>query len=169
MQFEFRHVFPCEADVLWEILADSRYQDEANDRAGVDKQILEDRPTAPGQRLVRVRVLPRRTLPPAMARALGTDRLSYVQEQRWRMDTRTMKWVVIPDVLPERVRCKGDFTVGARARGECERVITGELSIGVPLLGGRMEQKAVEDLRASYELTAQVLGEWVRRRGTTAG
>lgn len=164
MEFEIRHLFGCEAATLWAILGDPAYQRQANDRAGIDTELLEDRPAGPGQRLVRVRVVPRQTLPPAMARAVGTDRLTYVQEQRWRADTQLIQWSLHFDRLADRVRCRGQLAILPRAQGQCERLIRGELVVNVPLVGGMMEQKAIEGVRRSYDNTARVLEDWIRQR-----
>lgn len=160
MHFEFRHRFPVSADALWALLRDDAYQDEANQEANVRKDVLEEREDL-GVRFKRIRVFPQRALPPAMARALGTDSLSYVQEQRWRDDKKLMNWVVIPDVMASRVHCKGDYRISDRGRGECERLITGEIRISVPVVGSRMEKKTVEDLRGSYDATAVLMRRWI--------
>lgn len=163
MRFDFRHRFDCSADTLWEILMDEDYQDEAAQVSGTTKELLEDR-TEFGRRTRRTRVTPQRELPPAMARALGTDTLSYVQEQRWQVGKTAMSWVVIPDIFANRVTCKGDYLIAPRGPTSCERVITGEMRIGVPVVGGRMEKRTVEDLQKSYDATAVLLQQWVAKR-----
>lgn len=163
MRLEFRHLFPCTAEELWSILDDSAYQAEATRAAGVRKEVIESRKEG-ATRVERVRVHVNRELPAPMARALDTDRLSYVQEQRWRDEDHSMKWTVIPDVGARYVQCRGDFRVSNRGKGECERVITGELTVAVPLLGGRMEKKTAEDLQASYDATARLLLRFIQQR-----
>lgn len=163
MRFEFRHAFDCSAEALWEILMDETYQAEAMEASNSTREVLEDRSDF-GRHVRRVRVFPNRELPPAMARALQTDRLSYVQEQRWKEGQRSMTWVVIPDVFASRVTCKGDYVIADRGPGRCERLITGELRVGVPVVGGRMEQRTLQDLEKSYEATAVLLKRWVAER-----
>lgn len=167
MRLDFRHLFPCTAEELWSILADPVYQAEANSAASVRKELLESRAEGK-QRVERVRVHVQRELPAPMARALDTDRVSYVQEHRWRDEDLSMKWVVIPDVGAKYVQCRGDFRVANRGKGECERLITGDLTVSVPLLGGRMEKKVAEDLKANYDATAKLLLRYIQQRAQRA-
>lgn len=156
MRLDVRHLFPCSAADLWSILADPTYQAEANEATKLKKEVLESRNEG-GVRFERIRVFVQRELPAPMARALDVDRISYVQEQRWRDGDHSMKWVVIPDVGARYVQCRGDFRVADRGRDECERIITGELSVSVPLVGSRMEKKTAEDLQAGYDANARIL------------
>ena len=164
MNFELRHFFPCDSATLWSVIHDPAYQEAANQGVEIDRETLEDR-TVAGVRTLRVRYKPRKPLPSPVARALGTDTLSYVMEQRWTLTPpQHMRWTLTPDVGAERVRCRGELKVHALGDDECERLITGELTVSIPIVGGKIEQKVIEEVKASYVRSAATLREWVIRR-----
>lgn len=163
MRFELHHRFACSPEELWAIVMDPDYQEQVDEAAKLTRTVLEDRETAEGPRK-RVRFEPEATLPMAAQKALGSRKLTYVQEQRWRTRDHSMKWRVVVDAVADRVRCSGDFKIGARAGGECERRVTGEVEVTLPLVGKRIEARIVEQLKASYERTAEVTRRWIADR-----
>lgn len=163
MEFTVRHSFECSADALWDIVMDPAYQAEVDRRAKLTREVMQDRKRG-SERLLKIRFTPERTLPPAIARAAGTDSLAYVQEQRWRARDKSMKWVVIPDVMPDRIQSKGDFKIIAKGPASCERVVTGSVKVTVPVFGKRVEQHVADDVTRGYEATAELTREWIRER-----
>ncbi len=160
MRFEVHHRFKCSAERLWTIIMDTAYQAQVDQAARLTRTVVEDRQTADGPRRS-VRFEPEATLPAAAQRALGTKKLVYLQEQRWRERDLSMKWRVVVEALPDRVRCSGDFKVSPRAGGECERRVTGEVVVNIPLLGARIERRIVDELKDSYGRTADVTRSWI--------
>ena len=163
MRFEVLHRFPCTDEQLWSIIMDPAYQSEVDKAAGLTRTVLEERTTADGP-FRRIRVEPDAKLPAAAQKIFGSSKLVYVQEQRWKKRDRSMKWRVVLDRAADRVRCSGDFRVSARAGGECERRVTGEVVVSVPLVGKRIEGRIVESLKESYERTAGVTRTWISER-----
>lgn len=166
MNFELRHFFPCDTETLWAVIHDPAFQAAATQGAEVDRETLEDR-TVAGIRTLRVRYKLHKPLPTPVARALGAEKLSYVMEQRWALNPpQHMRWTLTPDVGAERVRCRGEFKVQSLGDDECERLITGELKISIPIVGGKIEERVIEEVKASYVRSAATLREWVIRRKT---
>ncbi len=164
MRFEIRHAFDCTPQRLWELVLDEAYQAAIDQRAALDREVLESRATGDG-RFHRIRFVPERTLPAAMQKALGAERLSYVQEQTWRERDHSMRWRVVLDAqaLASRFKSAGDFKIHARAGGKCERLVTGEVSVSVPIMGGRMEKRIIDELTSSYKRAAEVTNEFLQR------
>jgi hypothetical protein len=162
MRFEIRHRFDCTPERLWDLVLDEGYQAAIDQRAALNREVLESRATPDG-RFHRIRFVPERSLPSAMQKVLGTERLSYVQEQTWRARDHSMRWRVILDAqaVASRFKSGGDFKIQARAGDTCERVVAGEVSIAVPIMGGRMEKKIIDELTASYQRAAEVTVEFL--------
>jgi hypothetical protein len=162
MKLRIAHRFSCSASDYWSATRGPAYEAELAAKADVDLERLgtESRGTSV---IERVRVKPRRELPPLAAKAVGASRLSYVQETESDDAQRTTRWKVTPDVLPGKVRCEGTSRV-VDVPGGCERVLEGEITVSIPLVGSTIEKHVVEQLEASYERTAEVTRQFLAAR-----
>lgn len=160
MKMLVRHRFDCSAQRLWDLVLDDAYQEAVDAQSGLTRELLSERKSA--RELIRkIRFTPDKTLPPAMARAVGKDKMSYVQEQRWKLGELKMFWTVVPDVMGDRVRSKGDFQLRALGPAQVERLVTGEISANIPLMGSRVEKMVVADIEKGYERTADLTRDWL--------
>ena len=66
-------------------------------------------------------------------------------------------------VLQDRFSGSGTTRVVAKAGG-CERIIAGDLTIRVPILGRKMEQRLISDVASGYERAAVIIREMLRER-----
>jgi hypothetical protein len=73
------------------------------------------------------------------ARALGSSTLSYEQENRFNPATGTLTWAVKIAMLGDRVLASGDTVITA-APGGSRRVVNGEVTNSIPLIGGQIEK-----------------------------
>ena len=160
MKMHIRHRFDCSAQHLWDLVLDADYQAAVDAQSGLSRELLSERKTA--RELTRkIRFTPDKMLPPAMARAVGRDKLTYVQEQRWKLDELKMFWTVVPDVMGDRVRSKGDFLLRAVGAEQVERIVSGEITASIPLMGSRVEKLVIADIEKGYERTAELTREWL--------
>ncbi|MED5374762.1 MAG: DUF2505 family protein [Myxococcota bacterium] len=162
MKLHVRHTFPSTVERLWELVLDDAYQDEVDRRANISRELLEERRTR-NELIRKVRFTAQRKLPAAIARAVDSDRFSYVQEQRWKLDEHRMVWSVVPDVMADRIRSKGDFRLTQLGPDQVERLVTGEVKATLPLIGERVAKAIVGDIVSGYERTADLTREWLAR------
>ena len=113
-----------------------------------------------GEQVMTIRTTPNRTMPPAMASMLGTDRLIYEQISTFNPATSSLTWRVTPNVMANKVTATGTNIVAA-SLNECIREVRGEIEVRVPLFGRKIEQAIVQDVTKSYELAAQVSKRWL--------
>lgn len=155
MQFRISHRFPVSPRAYWDGTRDPALDQRMAEAGEIDVQVLERR--REGTRTHdRSRVSPRKELPSVAQRALGTARFSYVQVVESDDDHMSTTWQVLPDVLPDKVTCRGTSRV-VDAPGGCERVIEGEIKVAVPLVGGAIEKVVLEQLEKSYDRAADVV------------
>jgi hypothetical protein len=157
MKFEIKHAFSCTPDQLWELFEDATYEAKLAAASGAGREVLERREEA-GELLVRRKISAKRELPAAFAKIIGTEQISYEQETRRAPGADTMRWRILPHVLQDRFKGAGTTVVRATPGG-CERIIAGELSIAIPLMGGKLEARLIEDITAGYDKGAAVLRE----------
>lgn len=154
MQFEIRHRFPCPPGHLWALVEAPAFDVRLAQESGATRETIERREVG-GELYVRRRISTRRDLPAPMKKVVGTDRITYDQESWHRAGGDTLRWKISPLVLGDRFRGEGQTILRATADG-CERIIRGELSIRVPLLGSTMEKRLIDDVTASYDLAARI-------------
>lgn len=155
MKFSLEHLFPCNVDEIWALVHSDRYISAIDGAAGLTRVLLDDQ-VVRDERVQRIQFIPDRTLPAAAQRAMGMEKLIYVQVQRWRERDHTMRWTVELTGLESKFSSRGDLAFQQRAKGQCIRFVNGDVRVNVPLIGGRIEKKIVEDVTSSYERAAVV-------------
>ena len=160
MRFDLRHVMPRTAPVAWQaFFHDERYQAALQARSAHDVEILE-RTTRGGLAVQRTRVTSHKPLPSFMARAIGSDRLSYVLEQLRDDAKMELRWKVTPPAAADKVRAQGSYRLIATPAG-CERLVNGEITVSIPLVGGKIEKAIGGELQRSYEESAVFARDWL--------
>lgn len=155
MEIRIAHRFPCSPQEYWDATHAPGVEDEMRREADVDHEVLE-RADRGATILERARISPRKELPAVAQKALGVARFSYVQEVELDNTQLTTRWKVLPDVMRDKVRCEGTSRVVATPDG-CERIIEGEIKVGVPFIGGTIEKHIVEMIGKSYDRAADVV------------
>ena len=161
MKLNVRHTFPCTLDVFWQMFWDDDYDRMLSESAGVTRTTLWDREEGDG-RIWRMRFTPDQELPAVMARAIGTNKLIYEQESRLDAD-RVLHWDVFPAVVPDKVTARGTMKA-LEGRGGVDRIVDGEITVRIPLVGGRIEKAIHKSVMDSYERAAEVTLRWLDER-----
>jgi hypothetical protein len=162
VKLNVRHTFPCTLDVFWQMFWDDDYDRMLSESAGVTRSTLWDR-TEGAQRIWRMRFTPDQELPSVVAKALGTTKLVYEQESR--LDAQqTLHWDVFPAVVPDKVTARGTMRAVAN-NGGIDRIVDGEISVRIPIIGGRIEKTIHKSVMDSYERAAEVTLAWLDQRG----
>jgi len=84
------------------------------------------------------------------------------------MDDRehVLRFTVTPDVLAGRYRCEGEQVYVERDDGQMDRLMTVDVSIGIPLVGGLVERTIAERLKETYAVEYQIQTEYFRGLAT---
>lgn len=153
--------FPCSTQKLWEIIRNPDFEKETREAANVDVVVLK-KEERNGILVEKIRTTSRKELPGLIRSAVGADRMVYDQEMESDLNKYSTAWKVIPAFASDKVMCSGTSRVQPTADG-CERVVTGELKVSVPLVGGKIEQAIVAELENSYGKTADVIHKWIKK------
>lgn len=154
MDFRIAHRFACAPEEYWEITRTPEFE-ESLKGGEVDTTIIETEERGDIS-YERRRVSPVKPVPAVMAKAIGRDRLSYVQELESNNTTLTTRWKVLSDVLPDKVRCGGTAKVIA-VHGGCERVLEGTIEVNVLFVGGLIEKHILTELQRGYDRAADTI------------
>jgi hypothetical protein len=91
-----------------------------------------------------------------MTKLMGTNEISYILETNRSKGANEQDWSIEPNVLSDRFECHGTTRIEPTTNG-CRRVINGRVSISVPFVGKKMEQRLVDTTKESYDKGAEVL------------
>lgn len=165
MKLMVRHNFPCSKDTFWQMFWDEEYDRMLREVTEATRETLWDREEGGGRRW-RMRFVPQQELPAMIARAVGTKKLIYEQES-FLDANKVLHWEVFPAVVPDKVQARGTMKL-VGADGKLERVVEGDISVRIPLVGGGIERMIHGSVLDGYERAYQVSLDWLDRRGLKA-
>lgn len=106
--------------------------------------------------------------PPPFARGLTREMLGWDLRFTWDLAARAARFVIDPHVKDEWKRyadVQGEYRIVARGEG-CERALSGDLQIRVPVLGALAERFAVHTLSSQFAGEARLLGARAKGRSS---
>lgn len=163
MKFKLEHHFACTPEQYWAIVRNDEVDHEMARASNGEYELLSEQ--VDGDVLTRrQQIVMKRDLPKPMLKVLGTDRIGYVLETRVNHADSRSDWTITPLVLADRVTGAGVAVVTATTGG-CRRVIEGDLTVRVPLLGRKMEERLVSDVSESYDRGAEIIARRVAALG----
>ncbi len=162
MRFQLKHTFDCDAATLWSITEDPAFEAQLAEASESTRELIETNDDG-GTRYALKRITLQRDLPGAMKKVIGGEHIVYDQETWRELDGDKLRWKISPRVLGDRFVGEGTTRVRETATG-CERMISGELTVRVPIIGGKMEKRLVDDVSASYERAAQIISKMLAER-----
>ena len=159
MRFRLEHQLPASIDHAWSTIMSESFSKESYAKSGTERQTIssEDR-GGKTYSVVRVKVL--EPMPKMAAKVLGTEQLIWNQQQVIDHATHTMQWKIeIPNA--KKVSAQGSFRL--MQKGDvCVRVVEGDVSVKMPLVGRKAEEHICAKLQTSYEKSAQFTQEYLR-------
>ena len=159
-KFSLTHVFPCTPAALFDHLDDPAMEDVQSRESNVQREVLERRVNPAGTRSKRVRCKPNRTLPGFLRPLVGPEGIVYVQVTEADPAKGLIRWRVEAPALGERLRVGGTTRIEPHPEG-CRRIIDGEVTVSVRLVGGQIEKFVAEDVQKSYEKTAPAMRAFI--------
>jgi hypothetical protein len=101
-------------------------------------------------------------LSPAVARVVDPAKLTWIDDARYDLTSHTSRHRILPDNYGDRLEAAYD--VALESLGDStRRLVTGELKVHVPLVGGRVERAIVSGLEEHAAAEADLLGNWTAR------
>lgn len=156
-EFEIEHEFAAGVEEVWALVVSDEFNAELYARVDVDRDVLSDSEEAGVVHRV-VRSTSRRQLPGFVKKLIGGD-LGFVERIQWRRGETRLALAVEPSIMARRTRFASTVAVEPLGQGRSRRVFAGSIAIDVPLVGRRIEQGAVRDMRRIHDLAAQMMRE----------
>lgn len=165
IKLSFRHVFPCAPGEFFDLLEDPALEEVQQRESSMTREVVERRTEADGTRRKRVRCRPSRTVPGFLKPLLGPEGLVYYQVTEGQPATGLLRWWVEVPAFGERMSVGGTTRIEPHPDG-CQRVIEGEVTVRVRLVGGQIEKFVAEDVQKSYDKAVRAMAAWMAARQT---
>lgn len=162
MDLRAEHHFPADVAEVVAAMVDPAYVAGLHALPDVGQVEVVDGSTEGVRPWIAMRMVYDGSLDPIAARVLGSSSPSWIQT--YRLDVEAGRGTL--DISPENhgsiLRCRADLGFDPSDGGTRRRLV-GELSVKVPLLGGRAERALGPAIVARIDVEAQLLSGWLSR------
>ena len=146
----------------WSIFESKEFETRLEATTDMTCQVLEER-TEGDTVIRRIKYQSKRELPTMVAKALGSKSLTYEQHNRFDPKTSTLTWQVFLPVMQDRVTVGGTTCISPTATGS-KRVVDGEISVRMRLVGGQIEKAVVAEFERSMAKAVDLARQLHRER-----
>lgn len=162
MQYTIEDTFDVSAERYWEVFFSEEYNAALWPALDVDWTLLELDRQGEGKDLVirrRARLVPRREVPKALQK-LVSGTISYEEHNVYRASASAMETNTIPSFGADRIDNHGTYSVEPLGENKCKRVWKGVCKCKIPLIGGKVEDFLVGQVRESYGKATEFTRRW---------
>jgi hypothetical protein len=161
------HDFDCTEATLWQV---TFLDPEFNRRLYLETlrfpvwKVLSEKVTDDAlERRVEVQPLVE-NLPGPLKKALG-DRFGYVEEGKLDRKQNRYRFRIVPGAMTDKTHISGEMRTEPIGDKRVRRVVELSVEVKVMMIGKLVEQKTIEDTRASYDKMAAFLTRYLKEKG----
>jgi hypothetical protein len=164
MKFTAEHEFPAPPLAVLDVLCDPAFQSTLELPDLSLPEVVDSTPTG-AQRVLKLRYEFVGHLDPIAKKVIGSRKLTWVQELE--IDEATLRGSLsfVAESQPDRVRGQADIVLEAVGDAAARRRISGDLSVKIPLVGGRAERAIVPGLLRRLDVEAAATTARLRAQG----
>ncbi len=160
MELSHTHRFAAPAAQVLQMLTDRTFREQVcKQQHALSAEVLVTG-AGPGAEVV-VRQTQSMAGAPSVATKLTGDTVTLEQREVWRSATAADLSITLPG-KPVELR-GGRMTLTDRPDGGCDQVVSGDLRVKVPLVGGKLESMLADVLRSALRRQAEVGDAWLAR------
>ncbi len=158
MELSHTHHYAASPTEVQQMLTDRAFREQVCERQHALSHEVTVTGGGPGAEVV-VRQTQAMAGAPAVATKLTGDTVSLEQREVWRSSTEAELSISLPG-KPVELR-DGRVILTERPDGGCDQVVSGDLRVKVPLVGGKLESLLSDVLRAGMRRQAEVGDAWL--------
>ncbi len=102
-------------------------------------------------------------MPGAIKKVLG-DRFSYTEEGRLDRKQNRYRFRITPSTMPDKTHISGEMYTERLDEKRIRRIVEFSVDVKVMMIGKLIEQKTIEDTRASYDKMAVFLRSYLKEK-----
>ena len=127
----------------------------------IGKETLEYKETEQGAKL-RVRLRPDTALPGFMKKIVG-NRNEYEEVREWDKSKLGNHWTIDPSFPIGKIDIQGTLTIKDSGDHQCTRVVEGTFSVGIPLVGGKIEKFIIGQTEDSFKKSTAWTIDYIKK------
>lgn len=162
MKIKLINEFPCSPELLWEIFESPEFDQRLEQESGVRREVLSSSQNGDVE-YKKLRCISLKEIPAMLKKTLGTEQFEFEQENSLDRSQGLLTWTVHTPFLPDRVNAGGTTQVQKTDTGS-RRIVTGEISIRLPIVGAKIEQKLASNIEESYKIAAKIAHQMIAER-----
>jgi hypothetical protein len=163
MQYVIENTFDVSAKRYWEVFFSEDYAAGLFPHLEIDWKLLKFEKQGEGDDLVIIReaeLTPHRQ-PPKVLQKLITTKIKYVESNVYTASKSEMTTKITPNFGADRVSNGGVYKVEPLGPDKCKRVWEGVCTCKIPLIGGRIEDYLVGEVKESYRGATTFTRKWL--------
>ena len=163
IEYRIEDEFATTVDGYWDMFFSDVYNDALWEALDIDRVQTEFRREGEGEDEVihrRQLLTPRREVPKVMKKLVG-GALQYEEINLWHKRSSSMEATTIPNFMSDRVDAKGTYTIKQAGPSRVARIWEAHCACKVPLIGGKVAQHIVDEVRDSYRRTTTFTRKWL--------
>jgi hypothetical protein len=161
MNFSFVHEFDTDVKSYWNLFLSPEFTEALMGALKMKNYKLVDK-TDDGKTYRRTQSMePTVALPAMFAKVVPS--LGYTEHDTLDWAANKMRIVIEPASMKDKFKTEGDYIVTPIGDKRCRREFRGETKVSIMLIGGKMEQFTVDQMKEAYEIAARVTREWIQK------
>jgi len=163
MHYTITDDFDTSLPHYWEVFFDDAYNAALYTRLKIGREVLEVKQEGEGEALVirrQIKLTPQREVPALIARFVK-GAITYTEQNVYTARTSAIDVVTIPGFMADALTTRGVYKVQALGPNKVRRTWDGDVVCKVPLLGGKIEKRIVEEVTSSYRDTTDFTRKWL--------
>lgn len=157
MKFAHKHNIPAAAQQAWNMTSNPDFIFASYQKANATYKLLSSE-EKDGKTHNRILVSVNESLPGFASKFIGSSNLSYEQHEVVDHANMINRWEIIVPKISSKVKATGSFSIIDKG-ASCERIVEGEVSVSIPLVGGKIENVIATQLGKSQEDIVKLLIE----------
>jgi len=159
--FTMRHELECDETRFWKLLFDAEFNEALFKALEFPQWKLLDSKETDTEIIRHVKAQPKMDAPAAVVKLLGSS-FGYDEEGRFDKAKKTLKFVIKPNVMTDKLRNEGHVSTEPRGEGKITRVVTITAEAKVFGLGGMIESSFEKSFRTGWQQSADFINKWVK-------
>ncbi|MSP61936.1 MAG: DUF2505 domain-containing protein [Myxococcales bacterium] len=165
MHFRFEHEFDIDPKGFWEFFFTDEYNRDLYAALKMKEwKVVEQEDD--GTTLRRsLRVTPSSSMPSVLQKVISDQ--TYTERDVFHRAKSSMDVVIEPAMLKNKFDMRAVYKVepvGPEGSGRCRRSFEGDVKVSIMLIGGKIEQFTIDQMRTSYEISSVVTRRWAAKK-----
>jgi hypothetical protein len=160
--FVISHDFDTDPETFWKLFFHEPYKVAMYERIGIKERTILSRKDDGDTQSFSERIVPKRDLPDVIKKVVKGD-FGYTETSTFTLSKNHGDVKIEPTLMRDKTRISAKYTLTPLGPGRVRRTFEGDITVSIPLLGGRIEKTIIEDMRRSYDIVAEVTREWLKK------